>query len=107
MKSLIILAILALAVMPLAIADDTGGADWNNDLGISNNVRDYTAGHNHSYDEPFRAGIGVDLVVYENEEKGLLPDAVTIENKLDLNNGSGSVYIVARFNIWERFFKGK
>ena len=107
MKSLIILAILALAIMPLAIAADTDGADWDNDLGIYNSARDLTAGHEHSYDVPFQAGIGVDLVVYENEEKGLLPDAVTVESRLDMNNSSGSVYIVAKFNIWERFFKGE
>ena len=107
MKSLIILAILALAVMPLAIADGTGGADGDNDLGVLNDVRDFTAGHDHSYDVPFQAGIGVDLVVYENEEKGLIPDAVTVESRLDLNNSSGSVYIVAKYNIWERFFKGE
>lgn len=117
MKSLIIFAILALAVMPLAMAENTSGANWDNSSNwqFLNDLREETTGHDHEYTdtdtwrdeyEPkFEMGLGLDLVVYENVDQGYIPDEVTVESKYDLNNKNGSVYLVAKYNIWERFFK--
>ena len=111
MKRVLLLMVICMLVsMPFVMAEDTGPADWDKDLGWLNKGRDYAGGHDHSYeqyDPEFEVGIGLDLVVYENEDKGLAPNEVTIESKYDFQNENGSVYVVAKYNIWDRFFSGE
>ena len=59
-------------------------------------------------DIDYESGIGTDLVVFENEgNQNLTPDEITIENKWDFSNEKGSTYVVAKYNLWERFFSNK
>lgn len=109
MRTLLIIAVLALFVVP-AFADDTSQANWNNDLGkCGNKCREYIAGHNHQYDQydpQYEAGIGLDLIVFKDrKDQALVPDVVTIENKWDFNNEEGAVYVVATYdlsNLWQK-----
>ncbi len=103
-----LLTVLALLLMPIGIMaeDTTDGANWNTNMGVLFNP---TIGHDHDYTkyEPqFEAGVGLDLTIYENEGQGLAPNEVTIESKYDFGNENGSVYLVAKYNVWDMFFSG-
>ena len=113
MKSLIIVAMIALALVlapAMVMAENTGNANYTSPIQILEDIlndQDLVL-HSHAYEEyepAFEAGIGVDLIVYQNADQGYIPDEVTVESKYDISNSNGSVYIVAKYNIWERFFK--
>jgi hypothetical protein len=60
--------------------------------------------------EKYNAGIGVDLIVYENKDNAtlmqkIIPDTVTIQQKYDISNKNGSTYLVVSYNIWDMFQK--
>ena len=116
MKRALAIALAILFVSGIvAFAGDTSGANWDNDLGWGNGIRDYAAGHGHDTNcdyvdkyseyEPKRGtpvGIGLDLVVYEFEgmvqQYGL--DSIEVQQKYDLNNNEYSVFGVCKVNLW-------
>jgi len=118
MKLMVALFAVLLAI-GIAFADETSPANWDKDLGsFGNNLREKTTGHSHDYVDndtiyqdndvtpDYEVGVGLDLVVYEavperTGAKKLIPDAVTVENKYDFANENGSVYVVAKYNLWE------
>ena len=92
-KKLILIAIFAL-IVPLVMAQTAPGP---NELS--------PATHSHKvvvedYEPEFEGGAGVDVVVYKGE--GLLPDEVTIEGRYDFENENGSVYVIAKYDLFER-----
>lgn len=109
MRKKLLLSLIAVAILLLplgAIAETTGGADWDKDLGWANGIRDYVGGHSHDYeqyDPKFEVGAGLDLIVQERKEtqNNLTPLKTTVESKYDFNNENGSVYVVATYRVSE------
>ena len=106
---IILSLLIAVAFVLPAFADDTSQADWNKNLGGANGIREYVAGHNHSYEEydpEYEAGIGVDLIIFRDQgDRALVPDVVTVENKWDFSNENGAVYVVASYDLsslWQK-----
>ena len=93
----------------MAMAETTTGANWNEDLGWANDLRDYVAGHDHGYTDRYNdyernnpIGLGLDVIVYEFDgvfqQYGL--DTVEVQQKFDFNNTEYSVYGVVKVNAW-------
>ena len=54
------------------------------------------------YKREAEAGIGTDIVLWENSKKSLIED-VTTQYRYDFNNGGEhKVYGVVRLNLWEK-----
>lgn len=103
-KLIISLALALLFISPI-MAEETGGADWDNDLTPFNGVRDYVAGHDHEVEErEVELGAGLDVIVYQSDISNLFPEEVTVEGRYDFNNEEGSVYLVAKYNLFSRLF---
>ena len=109
------MVICMLVSMPFAMAEDkdTGPADWNKDLGWGNDLREYMNGHDHPYEQYSpkpEIGVKAELVVYENEDRGWIPDEVRLDPFIDINNTIaskkfvGGGYITVRYNLWDRLF---
>ena len=111
MKKLIVIAVLMVFAMSISVfADTTTGADWNNDLGFLNGVREHASGHDHGYIDNntwrekrgIAAGIGLDVTVYEFD--GIVQewgaDSIEVQQKYDINNNEYSGYIVCQLNAW-------
>lgn len=107
--SLIFLLVFAIPVM--AGDDQTTHTNWESQLECGDALNEYldesgALDHNHSLDLTDRenpTGVGVDVIVYENEESAF--EKVTIESKYDFNNNEGSVFAVCTFNLFKMFKK--
>ena len=60
------------------------------------------AGTEVDVDRNIAYGVGLDLVLYENENKGFKPDAVTLQNKYDFGNKEASVYLVGTYKLGKK-----
>lgn len=119
MKKLILTIAIALLLMPVVVAETTGGADWNNDLKWGNQCRDYLGGHTHEYEKQqgyskkAEAGLGIDFLYFVNKKqridnkvvKTITPDAIEWTNSYDLNERRGDgykTYLRAKYYINQR-----
>jgi hypothetical protein len=111
MKKLLIV-VLGLLIATVAFADETSTATYANPNGELCpefidylNSQDYIT-HTHQYAVPERddqLGIGVDMVVWENDAEAPVMKAVEIQEKYDFANKENAVYAVAKVNLWNLF----
>lgn len=121
MKVIAILAIVLCMAIP-AIAEQTTHTEWQSE-GIggftSDQVNEFLTesgvlNHRHEVreDKKLHYGIGLDVVVWENEkETPVLQDIsvqgrYTLDKDTDIDKGDTAVYLVARVNMFN-LFKGK
>ena len=105
-KMCIFIAVIAIIFIPfVCFADNTGGADWDNDLGGLNGIRNYGVGHGHQYANTQRAkrfavGLGGDFIFSRRSEtqNNLTPLVTTLETRWDIANKNGGAYLVG---TWE------
>ena len=107
---MVVVMMIALAIAIPAFSDNTDGADFTNDLGWGNGIRDYAVGHGHEYTDAntqrakrFQVGVGVDVIVQERtgRQNNLTPLRTTVEGKWDIANKNGGVYVVATYRLSE------
>jgi len=119
-KAMALLLVLAFMLCGVAFAEQTGPADYDNDLGkLGNKLRACTTDHDHEYvdtntdtqrNPEVELGAGIDLVVFEKEEaedESILakatPSVLTVETKWDFANENGSAYVVATYKLADLF----
>lgn len=118
MKKLVLIAIFALVFgvfISYTFADETEGSTYTSPNGEAQefadaiNDQDYID-HTHSYtdedinyDPDYSLGVGVDLVILESDNGGIVPNKITIENKYDFVNNNGSTYAVATYKLADLF----
>ncbi len=108
-------AVAFLATAGIALAEQTGPAEWNNYSGIAwlDDAREDAFGQTHSYTDKYNDykrnnpwGAGADVVLYEFE--GPLQrigfDAIEAQGRYDFANGEYQIYGVAKINAF-RFAK--
>lgn len=49
-----------------------------------------------------QAGVGANVVLWQNEKENPLVEEVTAEYRRDLDNDTNSIYGVVRLNLWEK-----
>jgi len=111
MKKLMVLAVvIAFLALPMAFAEESGGADYNSPNGHADGLADFLNNQDcidHTHQIPERdnpVGVGVDLTVYQNNAETV---AVVIEEKYDTQNEENSVFAVCQVNLWKMFKKEK
>lgn len=110
MRHWLLVAVLAVLVcfVAMAYAEETGGAVYNSPNGevcdefieFINEQEYIDHTHKVNIEAPDEVGIGIDLVVWQNEKKDV---SVEIQEKYDLKNEANKVYAVAKVNIFEMF----
>ena len=118
MKKILALVLMMVLIAPVVFADDTSGATYNSPNGYLDGIEDILneqecIDHTHSYrkDDAYNrdneVGIGIDLVVYKNQDKDALLDEVVIQEKYDFGNEENSIYAVARIDLFGFLTKDK
>ena len=108
--------LLVLCFTSFALAAETSGPTYTSPNGEINqefpglldciNNQDYIQ-HTHQYDKDDRdnpVGLGVDVIVYQNEAKNI---AVEVQEKYDVANEENSIYAVMKLNLFEMLTKKK
>ena len=93
--------LVALLIVPFICFAE--GANWDNDLGGFNGIRDYVGQHDGHYYRENPIGIGADLVVWKSDSKWI--DEVVVESRMDLANEEFSTFAVARIDVFSWFKK--
>lgn len=91
MKKLIAAVAILLLMSGMALAEDTGRADWEHPWVDESSMARHT--HDNGYDAPL--GVGLDLVICEVGDI-----SIEAQNKYDFNNGAYSGFLVGKINIW-------
>jgi len=96
-----------------ALAAETSGPTYTSPNGTINqefldciNNQNYIQ-HTYQYDKDDRdnpVGLGVDVIVYQNEAKNI---AVEVQEKYDVANEENSIYAVMKLNLFEMLTKKK
>ena len=110
-KSLATLFVFCMLFVSAAFAEETTRGNYvtpNEHLTEWLNTNEYIS-HTHGYDTPDprknQVGLGVDLVVWENQKEHQVMQAVEIQEKYDINNNENAVYAVAKVNVFNLFKK--
>ena len=110
-----IVAIIAVLFMAsVAMAEQTSGATYVSPNGeICQDFVDFLndqeyLDHSHDYyvdegNDPY--GLGVDAVVWENQDEAPIIEAVEVQAKYDIPNEETSAFLVAKVNLFNLFKK--
>ncbi|MCX5704137.1 MAG: hypothetical protein NT066_06595 [Candidatus Omnitrophica bacterium] len=108
MRSLVIaLAVVAL-MFGFAYADQTSGATYTSPNGkldkefidFLNNQQYLDHSHDIDLSRDPEMGLGVDLVLWQNENVKPVIEEVVLQGKYDIQNEESSGYLVARINLF-------
>ena len=108
MRYLVIMLAVVVLMFGVAYADQTSGATYTSPNGeVCEEFIDFVneqeyIDHTHKVDlerDP-EMGLGVDLVVWQNENEKPVLEEVVIEGKYDIQNEESSAYVVARVNLF-------
>ena len=110
-RRLILAALIIGLACGVAFADETGGANYNSPNDHASGLAEFLneqdcIDHNHAVNHPERddaAGLGVDLVVWQDDNPDAKLEEVVIEEKYDFENEENSVFLVVRWNIFKLF----
>lgn len=114
MKKIVILLALALVmVAPLAYADQTSGATYTSPNGCipdpfiaainDQNLIDHS--HQYDVDKEHPAGVGVDVIVWNNKDAESKVKGVEIQTKHDFANSETSIFAVLQLDLSALFKK--
>jgi hypothetical protein len=68
-------------------------------------IRTTTATVHDKYEPDTEAGVGADVILWENEDREALVENVNTQYKYDINNKNHSIYGVVQVNLWHKIKK--
>lgn len=105
MKVAVFVGVVLLMLSVSVFAETTNDADWKNDLGGGNGIREYISNHSHEYPNAEKTskymvplGVEVDVTLYEMDLFSL-PIALGARGEYDLNNGVWGAFAKVSINL--------